>query len=254
MRWCVSLWMVAGLIPSTVVAGDGPSAPASERSGVTATPASHVPRRESPRSPAILRPIAPPSGLEIGRAPDVATVHNAAPAPMAEPQSLEDIALTNNSPAFNAPVIASLRGPQFPSVAPKVESRQQAPHYTVLGQRDDSREATYALEGRGVEQGAGKRHGRYCEPPMARAGNPQCISRHAQPSTDRDHSVGYVGGGTPLHFFGECRRLDEGNVGMDYSGWLFQRKTWLMWSHGTLHQGGAGRYQTEGPRILPEKE
>lgn len=134
------------------------------------------------------------------------------------------------------------------------ESRQPAPRYTVLGQRDDSRESSYTLEGRGVEQGAGKRWGRYCEPPMERAGDPQCISRHAQPGTDRDHTLGYVGGGTPLRYFGECRRIDEGTVGMDYSGWLIHRKTWLMWSHGGLHQGGAGRYETEGPRILPEKE
>jgi hypothetical protein len=89
---------------------------------------------------------------------------------------------------------------------------------------------------------------------MERAGAPHCISRHAQPGTDRDHTLGYVGGGTPLRYFGECRRMEEGTDGMDYSGWLFHRKTWLMWSHGGLHQGGAGRYETEGPRILPEKE
>jgi len=253
MRWSVSLWMVAGLIPSTVIAGDGPSVPAVERSGVTATPASHVPRSETPRPRAILHPITPPAGLEIGLAPEVVTQKPTPPSPRTEPQSLEDIAAPNKSSASKAPVTASLRGPGLPAVVSKGESRLQAPRYTVLGQRDDSREATYALEGRGVEQGAGKRWGRYCEPPMERAGDPQCISRHAQPSTDRDHTLGYVGGGTPLHLFGECRRLDEGNVGMDYSGWLLQRKTWLMWSHGALHQGGAGRYETDGPRILPEK-
>ena len=30
-------------------------------------------------------------------------------------------------------------------------------------------------------------------------------------------------------------------------------KTWLLWTHGRREQGGLGRYETDGPRILPEK-
>ncbi|MFN9714440.1 MAG: hypothetical protein ACK57G_11655 [Planctomycetota bacterium] len=126
-------------------------------------------------------------------------------------------------------------------------------HVTVLGNRDDAREQTYVLEGRGIEVGAGKRSGRYCEPGMQRAGCPRCISPHAKPSTDCHHTIGYVGGGTPFRLSGERRAANEGTVGMDYSGWLFQRKTWLLWSHGGLQQGGEGRYEAEGPRIIPEK-
>lgn len=142
------------------------------------------------------------------------------------------------------PVLASLKIP-VPSV-----DRQ---HVTVLGNRDDSHAASYALEGRGQEIGAGRKSGRYCEPGAVRAGYPRCIRLLAKPSTDTKHTIGIVGGGTPSRHWGEGRMLSEGTVGMDYSGWLFHRKTWLLWSHGGLHQGGAGRYETEGPRILPEK-
>lgn len=126
-------------------------------------------------------------------------------------------------------------------------------HVTVLGNRDDSREQTYALEGRGKEVGAGLRTGRYCEPGMERAGCPRCINPLAKSSTDCDHTIGYVGGGTPFRLWGKRRNGNEGTIGMDYSGWFFQRKTWLLWSHGELPQGGEGRYEAEGPRIVPEK-
>ena len=137
----------------------------------------------------------------------------------------------------------------FRSSAPSPTAR----HFTNLGRRDDSLAQGYSLEGRGKEVGAGPKSGRYCEPGMGRAGFPFCIRFAAKPGTDPDHSLGYVGGGSPFRLWGERRAVDEGTVGMDYSGWLFQRKTWLAWSHGGLYQGGAGRYQTEGPRLLPER-
>ncbi len=104
---------------------------------------------------------------------------------------------------------------------------------------------------RGKETAAGPRHGRYCDNGLDRAGLPYCVGRYAKPSRDGDHQVGYVGGGTL--FWGSGRRSDEGTIAMDYAGHLFQRKTWLRWSHGVRYQGGEGRYQTDGPRLLPEK-
>ncbi len=103
---------------------------------------------------------------------------------------------------------------------------------------------------RGKETPSGTRQGRYCENDFRRSGFPFCIGRFAMPSTDSFHQVGYVGGGTL--FGGSGRRSNEGTFGMDYSGFLFSRKTWLKWSHGERSQGGAGRYETEGPRLLPE--
>ena len=103
---------------------------------------------------------------------------------------------------------------------------------------------------RGKETPHGNRYGRYCENAIRRAGLPNCISRFAKSSTDANHQVGYVGGGTL--FGGSCRRIDEGTFGMDYAGLWYSRKIWLKWSHGERHQGGAGRYETEGPRLLPE--
>lgn len=103
---------------------------------------------------------------------------------------------------------------------------------------------------RGIEEPSGSKYGRYCQNGFARAGYPFCLGRFAKPGTDTQHQVGYVGGGTL--FGGSGRRRDEGTFGMDYSGSWFSRMTWLKWSHGARHQGGAGRYETEGPRILPE--
>ncbi len=103
---------------------------------------------------------------------------------------------------------------------------------------------------RGQEVPRGPMNGRYCENGFWRAGSPNWIGLFAKPSPDAYHQVGYVGGGTL--FGGSCRRTSEGIFGMDYSGCWFARKTWLKWSHGGRHQGGAGRYETEGPRLLPE--
>ena len=103
---------------------------------------------------------------------------------------------------------------------------------------------------RGSETPSGSKTGRYCQNGFYRAGFPNCIGLFAKPSTDPYHQVGYVGGGTL--FGGSSRCIDEGTFGMDYSGHWFSRKTWLKWSHGNRHQGGAGRYETEGPRLIPE--
>ena len=103
---------------------------------------------------------------------------------------------------------------------------------------------------RGSENPSGCKNGRYCKNGFSRAGLPNCIGRFAKPSLDAYHQVGYVGGGTL--FGGSCRRTEEGTFGMDYSGHWFARKTWLRWSHGERYQGGAGRYESEGPRVLPE--
>lgn len=103
---------------------------------------------------------------------------------------------------------------------------------------------------RGQETPSGSKYGRYCQNGFYRSGFPNCIGLFAKPSTDSDHRVGYVGGGTL--FGGSSRRIDEGTFGMDYAGHWFSRKTWLNWSHGDRFQGGAGRYETEGPRLIPE--
>lgn len=145
------------------------------------------------------------------------------------------------------PVRISFRSKPIPKYA--------QPHYVVLGTRDDSLASEYQLDGvRGRETPAGPRTGRYCQPGMERAGHPWFISKRARTALGSDYKVGYVGGGTPFSFGGECRKSNEGTFGLDYSGLFFSRKTWLYWTHGSRYQGGAGRYETEGPRILPEKE
>ena len=109
----------------------------------------------------------------------------------------------------------------------------------------------YRLNGiRGKESPQGPEHGRYCQNGFQRAGLPFCIGRFAKPSITCSHMIGYVGGGTA--FCGERRTSQEGTFGMDYSGKWFSRKSWMKWSHGDRHQGGEGRYETEGPRLLPK--
>ncbi|MCF7962113.1 MAG: hypothetical protein K9M08_15360 [Pirellula sp.] len=109
----------------------------------------------------------------------------------------------------------------------------------------------YRLDGvRGKELPAGPKQGRYCENGFERSGLPFCLGRFAKPSISSSHMIGYVGGGTA--FGGERRTANDGTFGMDYSGSWFARKTWLKWSHGERYQGGHGRYETDGPRVLPE--
>ncbi len=106
-------------------------------------------------------------------------------------------------------------------------------------------------EGRGCETPQGPVCGRYKEDGCVRSGYPTTTGRYAAPSVDAKHSVGYVGGGAHA-VQGEARRSDEGTFGYDYSGLWFSRRVWMLWSHGDRHQGGAGAYKTDGPRIIPE--
>ena len=109
----------------------------------------------------------------------------------------------------------------------------------------------YRLNGvRGKESPKVLESGRYCENGFKRAGMPLCVGRFAKPSITCSHMIGYVGGGTA--FGGQRRTSQEGTFGMDYSGKWFSRKSWLKWSHGERFQAGAGRYETDGPRLLPE--
>jgi hypothetical protein len=55
-----------------------------------------------------------------------------------------------------------------------------------------------------------------------------------------------VGGGAPT--LGSSPYLDEGTFGWDYFGITFRKRVALNWTHGR-HQGGAGAYQTDGPRL-----
>lgn len=150
----------------------------------------------------------------------------------------------------------------LPSVFSNSENRpkQDAPkRQTKLGARDDSIADTYQVEGRGVETPTGNKTGRYSQAPMQRAGLPWIPNPFATPGDSPSHSVGMVGGSTPFRsplagpLQGESRTRSEGVFGKDYSGWMFKRKTWLYWTHGSREQGGMGRYETDGPRILPEK-
>ena len=72
--------------------------------------------------------------------------------------------------------------------------------------------------------------------------------RLAKPSLNKHYSFGYVGGGTAFH--GEPRFSDEGTWGVDYSGILFKKQTWLSWLHGNRPSRRDGSYQTDGPHLL----
>ena len=84
----------------------------------------------------------------------------------------------------------------------------------------------------------------------ARAGYPQEVSRFARPS-DTGRYVGYpVGGGCAFPRKGDPPGPNDGTWGWDYLGGCFQRRVILHWWHGRRYQGGAGAYETEGPRVL----
>jgi hypothetical protein len=173
----------------------------------------------------------------------------------------DDAILTDDAqPTSRADAVtADTKFVQEPSTPVRVSFRTErvpdpASHDVHLGTRDDSKSMEYALDGiRGSESPKGPKHGRYCEPGMQRAGQPWCVSPWAKCSVGSDYTVGYVGGGSPFARNSERRTIHEGTFGMDYSGVFFTRNTWLRWTHGGRHQGGYGRYETEGPRILPEK-
>ena len=82
-----------------------------------------------------------------------------------------------------------------------------------------------------------------------RAGWPECLRPRAVP-TDTGRYCGYaVGGGAVC--FGEGRYLDEGTWGWDYTGIVLRKRVALDWWHGK-YQGGAGQYQTDGPKLRHE--
>jgi hypothetical protein len=79
-----------------------------------------------------------------------------------------------------------------------------------------------------------------------RAGCAMLVRRRAIPSTTRHYGGYWVGGGAPI--FGGDPYLDEGTFGWDYFGLTFPKRVALHWTHGR-HQGGAGAYKTNGPRV-----
>ncbi len=80
-----------------------------------------------------------------------------------------------------------------------------------------------------------------------RAGWPQCIREHATPSNTPHYCGYYVGGGAA--WWGEGYFLHEGTYGWDYFGVTRRKRVSLGWWHGK-HQGGTGRYATDGPKVL----
>ncbi len=82
-----------------------------------------------------------------------------------------------------------------------------------------------------------------------RAGCAECIRPRAIPSDTGRYCGYYVGGGAVA--FGQGRYLDEGTWGWDYLGLCFRKRVALDWWHGR-YQGGAGQYQTDGPKLRHE--
>jgi hypothetical protein len=87
-------------------------------------------------------------------------------------------------------------------------------------------------------------------PDHARAGFPLHVRPRAIPSSTPHYGGYWVGGGLPVH--GDDPFLDEGTFGWDYFGILFNKRIDLNWSHGRRHQGGAGSYKTDGPKLRHE--
>lgn len=104
---------------------------------------------------------------------------------------------------------------------------------------------------RGAETPSGPQCGRYNMDSCVRSGCPDCVGRFAKLGVTADHSVGYVGGGGSF-LLGGPRTPSEGTFGLDYRGHWFSRHVWLLWNHGRKHQGGAGAYASDGPKIIPE--
>jgi hypothetical protein len=85
-----------------------------------------------------------------------------------------------------------------------------------------------------------------------RAGNPQNIAPWARPSNGPHYDGYYVGGGAA--WGGQPRYVLEGTWGWDYFGHLFDKHIALGWWHGQRYQGGAGKYETDGPKIFHREE
>lgn len=93
---------------------------------------------------------------------------------------------------------------------------------------------------------------RECDHTLARAGNPQCISPHAEPAYDQNYNGYYVGGGVAFNHGCPPNRRTEGTFGWDYDGsGHFSPRVMMGWSHGRLFQGGYGQYETETPVEIP---
>ena len=91
-------------------------------------------------------------------------------------------------------------------------------------------------------------HEQSCVDPFHRSGHPETQSKLAKPSLNKHYTFGYVGGGTAFH--GEPRFSDEGTWGVDYSGVLLKKRTWLQWLHGSREQRHDGSYHTDGTHLL----
>ncbi|HEV3165654.1 MAG TPA: hypothetical protein VGZ22_16625 [Isosphaeraceae bacterium] len=87
----------------------------------------------------------------------------------------------------------------------------------------------------------------YANDTLRRAGNPQCLSHHAAPSTTPNYSGYYVGGGSAHG--GGPRCVEEGTWGWDYVGGHLPRHVYLRWTHGRRDQGGTGSYKVDGPEV-----
>jgi hypothetical protein len=83
-----------------------------------------------------------------------------------------------------------------------------------------------------------------------RAGNPQCISKCAQPGRTCKYDVGYIGGGCHGGR-GECRGEMDGTFGWDYVGCLCHKpaRVFLNWCHCKDCQPERGPYKTDGPHV-----
>lgn len=84
---------------------------------------------------------------------------------------------------------------------------------------------------------------------FARAGDPQCISPHAEPSYTGVDNGYTVGGGSLRHLGGHPRCPEEGTWGWDYVGGHLPRHVFLQWNHGRRVQAGTGAYKTDGPEV-----
>ena len=85
---------------------------------------------------------------------------------------------------------------------------------------------------------------------LERAGRPDSLARHLEPTDAGDASGYYVGGGGGGRSAGpRCR--EEGTFGWDYTGFHLPRRVVLGWNHGRKVQAGTGSYKTDGPFEVP---